>query len=135
MALNLAPFGRWTLRDKAAQRPLPSTLERNMSRNQLIVQLPVTESSDFDSLIQVEETLIQAFSQNRFAEVDGHDIGEGKFNIFIFPTGSWGPVIERVQAFLKLRGVLDKALIVKRLKASEKFVVVWPIGFAGEFQL
>ena len=21
MALNLAPFGRWTLRDKAAQRP------------------------------------------------------------------------------------------------------------------
>lgn len=24
LALNLARFGRWTLRDKTAQRPLPS---------------------------------------------------------------------------------------------------------------
>jgi hypothetical protein len=106
-----------------------------MTKNQLIVQLPVTESSDFDALINVEETLIQAFSQNNLAEVDGHDIGEGKFNIFIFPNGSWGPVIERVQAFLKLRGVLNEALIVKRLKSSERYVVVWPDKYSGEFKL
>ena len=106
-----------------------------MSKNQLIVQLPVSDSTNFDSLIHVEETLIQAFSQNNLAKVDGHDFGEGKFNIFIFPNGSWGPVIERVQAFLKLRGVLGSALIVKRLKSSERYVVVWPENFSGSFSL
>ncbi len=106
-----------------------------MSKNQLIVQLPLSDSTNFDSLIHVEETLIQAFSQNNLAEVDGHDFGEGKFNIFIFPKGAWGPVIERVQAFLKLRGVLGSALIVKRLKSSERYVVVWPENFSGSFSL
>lgn len=106
-----------------------------MSKNLLIVQLPVPGSMDFDSLIHIEETLIQAFTQNNLAVVDGHDFGEGKFNIFIFPKGSWGPVIERVQAFLKLRGVLGNALIVKRLKFSERYIVVWPEKFSGSFSL
>lgn len=106
-----------------------------MSRNQLIVQLLVEDSTSFDDLLRVEETLVQAFLQNNFAEVDGHDIGQGKFNIFIYPKGAWGPVLERVYAFLRLRGVLDKALVVKRLKASEKYVVVWPERFAGTFSL
>jgi hypothetical protein len=93
------------------------------------------EGADFDRLLHVEETLIQAFSQNNFAEVDGHDVGQGRFNIFIYPTSTWGPVIERVEAFLKLRGVLKEALIVKRLKSSEKYVVVWPKDFSGSFAL
>jgi hypothetical protein len=106
-----------------------------MSRNQLIVQLPVSESTDFDALLHVEETLIQAFSQNKFADVDGHDFGQGRFNIFIYPKATWGPVLERVYAFLKLRGVLNEALVVKRLKSSEKYVVVWPEHFNGTFSL
>ena len=113
---------------------LPTTLN-HMSRNQLIVQLPITESTSLDSLLHVEETLIQAFSQNSFAEVDGHDIGQGKFNIFIYPTSTWGPVLERVYAFLKLRGVLNHAVVAKRLKTSEKYVVVWPAQFKGAFEL
>ncbi|CAN7436552.1 hypothetical protein LJR129_002822 [Acidovorax sp. LjRoot129] len=106
-----------------------------MSRNQLIVQLPMSASGDFDKLLHVEETLITAFSQNDSAEVDGHDVGQGRFNIFIYPTGAWAPVIERVEAFLKLRGVLKEALVVKRLKSSEKYVVVWPKDFNGTFTL
>lgn len=106
-----------------------------MSRNQLIVQLPMADVSDFDALVRVEDTLIQAFEQNRYAVVDGHDAGQGRFNIFLFPTGSWGPVIERVKAFLKLRGVLDQAVIVKRLKASERYIVVWPENHHGGFEL
>ena len=94
-----------------------------------------TESTSLDSLLHVEETLVQAFSQNSFAEVDGHDIGDGRFNIYIYPTDTWGPVIERVYAFLKLRGVLKTALVVKRLKTSEEYVVVWPEQFKGTFEL
>ena len=106
-----------------------------MSRNQLIVQFRTSEGSDFDKLLHIEETLISAFSQNSFAVVDGHDVGEGRFNIYIYPTGAWKPVIERVEAFLKLRGALKDAMIVKRMKVSEKFVVVWPRGFDGTFAL
>lgn len=108
---------------------------RLMPRNQLIVQLPFLSLKDWDALVHVEETLIQAFSQNNCAVVDGHDAGQGKFNIFIYPKGAWAPVLERVYAFLKLRGVLHKAVIAKRLKVSEKIVVVWPEGFEGKFEL
>ncbi|WP_017758002.1 hypothetical protein [Pseudacidovorax intermedius] len=107
-----------------------------MSRDQVIVQLPVTETTNFDALLRIEETLIQAFEQrNPFAEVDGHDIGQGRFNIFIKPTGTWGPVLERVHASLKLRGALNTAMVVKQLKKSGEFVVVWPEKFNGTFEL
>jgi hypothetical protein len=72
-----------------------------MSRNQLIIQLPFLSPDDWDTLLDVEETLIQAFSQNNVAMVDGHDVGQEKFNIFIFPKGAWAPVLERVYACLK----------------------------------
>ena len=106
-----------------------------MAETQVIVQLPFTGAGDYDRLLAVEESLIQAFAQrNPFAEIDGHDVGQGRFNIFIKPLGSWGPVLERVEAVLKLRGVLREALVVKRLK-SEKYVVVWPKEHPGAFEL
>jgi hypothetical protein len=106
-----------------------------MATPQLIVQLPYYGPEDYDRLIQLEESLIQAFAQrNPFAEVDGHDLGEGRFNIFVTPRNGWGPVLERVEAYLKLRGVLNEALIVKRLK-SEKYVVVWPKDYDGAFEV
>jgi hypothetical protein len=106
-----------------------------MSQSQVIVQFQCGQPEDFDRLIPLEESLIQAFAQrNPFAEVDGHDVGEGRFNIFIKPLGTWGPVLERVEALLKLRGVWKQAVVAKRLK-SEKYVVVWPKDYGGEFEL
>lgn len=120
------------------RRPLNQTLgltQHTMAEPQLIVQLPFDGADDYDRLIAVEESLINAFAQrNPFAEVDGHDMGQGRFNIFIRPMGTWGPVLERVEVVLKLRGVLPQALIVKRLK-SEKYVVVWPKRHLGAFAL
>ena len=106
-----------------------------MVRNQLIVQLTIANVSDYDALVRIEDTLIQAFEQNRCAVVDGHDIGQGRFNIFLHPTGPWVPVIERVQAFLKLKGILDRAVIAKRLKGSGRTIVVWPKNYSGTFEL
>lgn len=104
-----------------------------MPRNQLIVQLPMADMADFDAAMHIEETLVQAFSQNDFAVVDGHDVGQGRINIFIHPKGAWAPVLERVHAFLKLRGALSTALVVKRLKTSGRYSVVWPKDFQGTF--
>lgn len=106
-----------------------------MGRNQLIVQFAFHEGADFDALIHIEDALIQAFEQNRCAVVDGHDLGEGKFNIFLIPRDSWAPVIDRVKAFLKLKGVLSEAVIAKRLKNSGQYVVVWPENYDSAFVL
>ena len=85
-------------------------------------------------LWKVEDTLIQAFSQNRFADVDGNDVGQGVFNIFIIPKGPWGPVLERIYAFLKLRGVLERSVIAK-LHSSGRDEVIWSKDYAGTFKL
>ena len=91
-----------------------------------------------DRLFKIEETLYRGFGQNtlnKFAIVDGHDIGEGRFNIYIHPKGPWGPVLERVEAYLKLRGALDEAGIAKFHGKTERYQVVWPVGFSGHFKL
>ena len=102
------------------------------SKNTLLVQFPASTNPSYDRVIQIEDTLIQAFAQNRAAVVDGHDFG-GTANIFIFPTGPWDSCVEVVMAYLELKKALGEVLVIKRLK-SEKYEVVWPKGFAGEFE-
>ncbi|HEV2597814.1 hypothetical protein [Sphingopyxis sp.] len=102
-------------------------------RKVLIVQFDVREGDTLEWFHHIEDTLFQAFSQNRFAEVDGHDYGQGKFNIFIYPKGAWAPVLERVHAFLKLRKVHDRTVIAKGLE-SGRWQVVWPENYSTTFE-
>lgn len=106
-----------------------------MAANKVIVQFRTDATGNLDRLYQVEETLFQAFSQCNDGIVDGHDIGQGKFNIFINVRNSWSPVLERVHAFLKLRGVLEEAVVVKFHSKSERYQVVHPSGHPGGFAL
>ena len=103
-------------------------------RKCLYVQFEIRDGDSFDDFLAVEETLFQAFEQNSFALVDGFDVGEGRFNIFIYPKKAWGPVVERVRAFLKLKGWLDRAIIAKHLP-SGRLQVIWPEIFDGQFRL
>ena len=103
--------------------------------NKVIVQFKVDASSDFDRLFHIEETLVQAFSQCNDGYVDGHDIGEDKFNIFIHVRSSWASVMERVQAFLKLRNALGEAVIAKFYGKTERYQIVHPENYCGEFSL
>lgn len=102
------------------------------SKNTLLVQFPAKTNPSFERVVEIEETLIQAFEQNRAAVVDGHDFG-GTANIFIFPNGPWDRCIEVVMAYLKLKNALGEVLVIKRLK-SEKYEVVWPKKFTGDFE-
>jgi hypothetical protein len=67
--------------------------------------------------------------------VDGHDIGEGKFNIFIHVRGPWSAVLARIKAFLKLHGALGEAVIAKFYGKSERYQVVHPPAHVGRFAL
>ncbi len=101
----------------------------------VIVQFKMDESSDVDRLFQIEETLFQAFSQCYDGYVDGHDIGQDKFNIYIHVRGSWTSALERVEAFLKLRGALKEAVVVKFHSKNERYEVVHPSRYVGSFAI
>ena len=103
-------------------------------RKVLIVQFEVVEGDRLDDFLNIEGVLFQAFTQGRHGVVDGFDSGQGKFNIFIYPRGPWGPVIERVNAFLKLKGWLGRATIAKGLE-SGRWQVIWPENYSGAFGL
>jgi hypothetical protein len=118
---------------RAVRLPEPVRPVSSMEmRNTLLVQFPSTTRSSFDRVIEIEESLIQGFAQNRTATVDGHDFGAAA-NIFIFPKGSWSRAIEIVLAYLKLKKALDEVLVIKRLK-NGTYQVVWPKGFTGDFE-
>lgn len=106
-----------------------------MAQNQIIIQIPVTESTDFDVLLHIEETLFKAFPKSDVAVVEGHEFGDGWFNIFIDPKSPWEPVAERAKEALKLRGVLDEAWIATRVAPGGRLVVVRPEGHAEDFRL
>ena len=106
-----------------------------MSRDQLVVQLSVTETTDFDMLLYTEETLFRSFPRSDIAEVDRHEFSDGRFNIFVFPKGAREPVIERIVAALRLRGMEGKALIAGRLADHDAYTVVWPEHHGAAFTL
>ena len=103
-----------------------------MPRNQLIVQLPLSEGTDFDRLLHVEETLMNAFTRGDIALVEGHEMGDHGFNIFISPSGDWAPAIAKVEEMLRLRGVLEQARIARR-PAGGDYELLRPAG-GGVFE-
>jgi hypothetical protein len=106
-----------------------------MAKNQIIVQFEATSTADFDRCRSIEDSLWQAFTQSSDdGVVDGHDFGQGKFNIFIFPR-AWGSALERVKAFLELRGALDDVVIVKLHAKMDRYEVVHPPNYSGKFSL
>jgi hypothetical protein len=105
-----------------------------MARDTLILQFDTSGAvADLDWLIHIEHILIQGFSQNGSAHVDGHDFGSGKMSIYLFPTRGWTAAIEIVKAYLSRHGALDRGLIIKRLK-SGRYKVVWPENYTGDFE-
>jgi hypothetical protein len=106
-----------------------------MNRNMVIVQFKVERRSDYDRFVAIEGSLIQAFSQCDDGVVDGHDVGQNRFNIFIYPRRSWGPVLNRVKAFLELRGALTDAVIVKFHGKSERYEVTYPTTYSDRFSI
>ena len=103
--------------------------------DQIVVQLPLSESTDFDTLISVENGLIELFKDNRGVDVNGHDIGQGRFNVFIRSDEPWPPILGRIRAFLEFREVLEKAVVATRPLDGEKYQVLWPLDYGRAFEL
>lgn len=61
-----------------------------MSAKKVVVQFPISNTADLDRWFKAEESLYQAFAQANDGYVDGHDVGQERFNIYVHVKTSWG---------------------------------------------
>jgi hypothetical protein len=99
---------------------------------QLVLQFRGDSLEDFDEMIALEKELSQILGDS--ADVDGHDMGSGERNIFIFtsyPARTFAaarPVLERA-------GTLQSVAAAYRPVRGEEYTVIWPEGSNKEFKI
>ena len=99
---------------------------------QLVLQFKGKTILDFDALVTLEQNLQRVVEP--IAEVDGHDIGSGEINIFVFTAD---PVVtfERAKMLLSDASLLDKVGSAYRDLQSDKYTVIWPESSAEVFTI
>lgn len=107
-----------------------------MQQYQVIFQIPDTAVPDFDTMIAIEEELIESMSG--VAEVDGHDPGAGTINYFVITA-------DPTQAFSKGKSVFESRKLIGKLRSvycmckhevpSGEYLNLWPPGASTQFQL
>src|SRR5471032_343638 len=103
--------------------------------NKLVIQLKIDGGTDFDWLLHVEETLTRAFGLDDQADVEGHDIGADRFNIFVGTSGPCDPIVARIVKLLEDLGALSAAVVAKFHPDTGSYQVVHPMSYLGEFLL
>jgi len=99
---------------------------------QLVLQLPAQSVDDFDSLIAIEDQLIDKLGKEH--DVDGHDFGSGTMNIFIITN-------QPIKAFEISKPVFQRKRLLGQLKAAyrkqngEDYTVLWPVNYSGQFEV
>ena len=96
--------------------------------HQLVFQLPTASLRDLDLLATIEEALQQALGE--LGLVDGHDIGSGEMNVFIFTEAPELASQRCLTVFrdLQLLGSLRGGV---REVGTNEFQAVWPRGATG----
>jgi len=87
---------------------------------------------DFDEMIAVEDQLNEALGDS--ADVDGHDMGSGERNIFIF-TSDPAATFDSAKPVLARRQRLQAVTVAYRRVDGEQFMVIWPEGSTSEFKV
>lgn len=102
----------------------------------IILQFSIKDNGnidDFDKLIDIEDKLDSALLRNNTGYVDGHDMGSGQMNIYIF-VNTWKHGIWFMDQYLKNQPWSKDATVVK-VRPDETYDVIWPKNFSGEFTL
>jgi hypothetical protein len=92
---------------------------------QIVIQWPASTINEYDEMIEVEDVLIDRLSE--LHQVDGHDFGEGKMNIFLH-TNNFKNAFAEVKAILEENGHWDGVRVAYREINKNKYIVLWPIG-------
>lgn len=90
---------------------------------QLVLQFKGNDLLDFDTLVSLEDNLLELIKP--IGDVDGHDMGSGETNIFVL-TADPVATFERAKPLLSLASLLDKVCVACREVHSDAFAVIWP---------
>ena len=96
---------------------------------QLVFQFRGDSLADYDAMIALEDALIEQLRGT--AKVDGHDMGSGERNIFIF-TSDPAATFHRARPVFERGHQLESAY---REVGGEEFTVIWPEGSGEEFRV
>lgn len=99
---------------------------------QLVFQYPGDTDEDFNAIVELEDQIIEALGED--ADVDGHDIGSGQTNLFIFTS-------DPISTFEAAKPILAQANKIQNLTAAyreedgDDYTVIWPIGSKKQFEV
>jgi hypothetical protein len=99
---------------------------------QLVLQFRGDSLRDLDATVALEDELIEELGDA--ADVDGHDVGSGETNIFIF-TSDPAATFHRARPVLERRQQLQAVTAAYREVEGEQFTVLWPEGSRREFSV
>jgi hypothetical protein len=91
-------------------------------RYQLVLQFRGDRLADYDAMVALEDELIEELTD---ADVDGHDVGSGETNIFIF-TSDPKRTFQQARLVLERRQVLQSVTAAHRRTDGEEYTVIWP---------
>ena len=97
---------------------------------QLVIQMKAESIDDFDSLIELEDSLIEAVGNS--ADVDGHDFGSGEANIFVI-TSDPKATFSILKQELESKGILPQCTVAHRELDGEEYTVLWPEDYTETF--
>jgi hypothetical protein len=83
-------------------------------------------------MIALEDELIEKLGDS--ADVDGHDMGSGERNIFIF-TSDPERTFSQARPVLERAGTLQSVTAAYRPVRGERYTVIWPEGSNKEFTI
>lgn len=92
--------------------------------HRLILRVIESDLRDFDSLIQLEEALSENLQE--IAQVDGHDIGQGEINLYIY-CATPEPTLERMKALLE-QSRISRAQVFSQMDSTNEPKLIWESG-------
>jgi hypothetical protein len=134
LAMRKLRGGATTPKKKPARRVKPVTDEQFDAAKgyQLVLQFHGDSLQDFDAMVALEDELIEQLGDS--ADVDGHDVGSGETNIFIF-TSDPAATFARARPVLERGRQLQTVTAAYRKVEGEDYTVIWPKGSRAEFSL
>lgn len=100
---------------------------------QFVIQFPESAFSASDDLVRYEDALISVLGETH--DLDGHDIGSGEVNFFVFtddPVGALDMIRKAMGGVLLSHPEVRAAA---RLIDDEIYQPLWPLGDVRDFDI
>jgi hypothetical protein len=92
-----------------------------------VLQWPSDSRETYDAVVEIEDLLIEAIQDE--CAVDGHDVGSGEMNIFIW-TDDPPSTFDQVTAAISTHALWAHLRAAFRAEGQDDYTVIWPEGLS-----